>query len=114
MCPALEPPPPDDRIGHYRLVREIGRGGQGVVYLAEDTHLHRPVALKVLLALSGLSEDALARFRREAAAASRLDHPGICSVYEAALDGSMPYIAMRFVEGESLAAKIASARLGGP
>ena len=55
----------------------------------------------------------LARFRREAEAASRLDHPGICAVYEAGLDGNVPYIAMRFVEGESLAAKIASAKSQG-
>ena len=73
-----------DRIGHYRVLDEIGRGGQGIVYLAEDTRLHRKVALKVLKGMGSLSEDAVARFRREAEAASRLDHPGICAVYEAA------------------------------
>ena len=102
-----------DRIGHYRVLDEIGRGGQGIVYLAEDTRLHRKVALKVLKGMGSLSEDAVARFRREAEAASRLDHPGICAVYEAGLDGNVPYIAMRLVEGESLAAKIASAKSQG-
>src|SRR5262245_39557548 len=101
------------RIGHYRLLDEIGRGGQGIVYVAEDTSIHRRVALKVLKGMGSLSEDSLARFRREAEAASRLDHPGICAVYEAALDGNVPYIAMRLVEGESLAARLASARSQG-
>jgi serine/threonine protein kinase/formylglycine-generating enzyme required for sulfatase activity len=103
-----------DRIGHYRVLDEIGRGGQGIVYLAQDTRLHRKVALKILKGMGSLSADSLARFRREAEAASRLDHPGICAVYEAAaLDGKIPYIAMRLVEGESLAAKIASAKSQG-
>jgi serine/threonine protein kinase len=93
-----------DRIGHYRVLGEIGRGGQGIVYLAEDTRLHRKVALKVLKGMGSLSGDAVARFRREAEAASRLDHPGICAVYEASIDGEVPYIAMRLVEGDSLAA----------
>src|SRR4029079_16237119 len=90
------------------LLGEIGRGGQGIVYLAEDTRLHRKVALKVLKGMGSLSDDAVARFRREAEAASRLDHPGICAVYEAGLDGNVSYIAMRLVEGESRAARIAS------
>src|SRR4029079_18912821 len=95
------------------VLDEIGRGGQGIVYLAEDTRLHRKVALKVLKGMGSLSDDSLARFAREAEAASRLDHPGICSVYEAGLDGNVSYIAMRLVEGESLAAKIASAKSQG-
>jgi serine/threonine protein kinase/formylglycine-generating enzyme required for sulfatase activity len=102
-----------DCIGHYRVLDEIGRGGQGIVYLAEDTRLHRKVALKVLKGIGSLSEDAVARFRREAEAASRLDHPGICAVYEAGLDGNVSYIAMRLVAGESLAARIASAKSQG-
>jgi serine/threonine protein kinase len=108
-----EPPPLTDAssesIGPYRLLRELGRGGQGIVYLAEDTRLKRRVALKILRATGSVSNDALARFRREAEAASRLEHPGICAVHEAALDGNVPYIAMRFVEGESLAQKLTAA-----
>jgi len=97
-------------IGPYRLIRELGRGGQGEVFLAEDTRLRRRVALKTLRGLALDEPEALARFRREAEVASRLDHPGICTVYEAGLDQGLPWIAMRYVEGESLARKIADAR----
>ncbi|MCA9319887.1 MAG: serine/threonine protein kinase, partial [Planctomycetes bacterium] len=91
-------------IGPYRLEKELGRGGQGVVYLAEDTRLHRRVALKVLQGLGPDAKTHLQRFRREAEVASKLDHPGICGVYEAGMAGEIPFIAMRFVEGETLAA----------
>jgi serine/threonine protein kinase/formylglycine-generating enzyme required for sulfatase activity len=99
-----------ERIGRFRILQELGRGGQGAVYLAEDEKLHRQVALKVLSSGFELSSHLLERFRREAEAASRLDHPGICSVFETGeLDG-LHYIVMRYVEGESLAKKIAVAR----
>lgn len=94
------------RIGPYRLLDEIGRGGQGVVYLAEDTRLGRTVALKVLTRTGGTSTS-MGRFRREAALPGRLEHPGICVVYETGSDGERHYIAMRYVAGESLAAKLA-------
>jgi len=99
------------RIGPYRLIRELGRGGQGEVHLAEDTRLGRNVALKILSNLGPVSEALVNRFRREAEVASRLDHPGICTVYEAGKVGGVPYIAMRYVEGESLAAKLHATRL---
>jgi WD40 repeat protein/serine/threonine protein kinase len=92
-----------DRIGPYRLLRELGRGGQAVVHLAEDTRLSRNVALKVFAPGLLPSEQFLARFRREVELASRLDHPGVCTVYEAGTDGDTPYIAMRYVEGTTLA-----------
>jgi serine/threonine protein kinase/formylglycine-generating enzyme required for sulfatase activity len=99
------------RIGSYVLLREIGRGGQGVVYLAQDTRLGRLVALKVLSTLVGaISPGALQRFRREAEAASKLDHPGICAVYDAGEADGASYIAMRYVAGESLAKRIMRAR----
>ncbi|MHC4943322.1 MAG: tetratricopeptide repeat protein [Planctomycetota bacterium] len=99
-----------ERIGRFRILQELGRGGQGAVYLAEDEKLHRQVALKVLSSGFELSSHHLERFRREAEAASRLDHSGICSVFETGeLDG-LHYIVMRYVEGESLAKKIAAAR----
>jgi len=95
-----------DRIGPYTLLEELGRGGQGLVYLAEDTRLHRKVALKVLTAVAAASIDMRARLLREAEATSRLDHPGICTVYEVGETGGQLYIAMRHIEGDTLARKI--------
>jgi len=100
-----------DTVGPYRLLRELGRGGQAAVYLAEDTRLHRHVALKVLSGFGPLSETAMRRFRREAEVASRLDHPGICPLFEAGIDRGTPFIAMRHVEGVTLAERIAEARM---
>ena len=99
-------------IGPYRLLYELGRGGQGVVHLAHDPRLGRRVALKVLSGLAAISPDRRARFVREATVASRLDHPAICTVYETGIADGLPYIAMRFVEGETLAESIAKARDG--
>jgi WD40 repeat protein/serine/threonine protein kinase len=108
---APEPPIPEGRrVGPYRLIRELGRGSQGQVFLAEDTRLSRRVALKVLSTTFAPSSSVLHRFQREAAAASKLDHPGICSVYEAGTADGVPYIAMRHVEGETLARQITSSR----
>jgi serine/threonine protein kinase len=92
----------EGRIGPYRLLEELGRGGQGVVWLGEDTRLGRKVALKVLTGLGPGAEMHLARFRREAALASKLDHPGICGVHDTGIEGGVPYIAMRYVQGETL------------
>ncbi len=100
-------------FGSYRIQRELGRGGQGVVHLALDARLRRPVALKLLGGLGPGQELVLARFRREAEVASRLEHPGICSVFDAGVVGNTAYIAMQYVEGETLAARIAAARAGG-
>jgi serine/threonine protein kinase/formylglycine-generating enzyme required for sulfatase activity len=107
--PRLADPDLGRHLGPWRLLREIGRGGQGAVYLAEDARLRRKAAVKILTA-AGYSDSALDRFKREAAVASRLDHPGICAVYDVALEGGMPYIAMRYVEGETFAQRIASSR----
>jgi serine/threonine-protein kinase len=90
-------------IGPYTLLSELGRGGQGAVYLAEDTRLQRKVALKVLTGLVPLPERQVHRFLREAEVASKLDHPGICAVFDAGFENDVPYIAMRYVSGESLA-----------
>ena len=99
----------DTEIGAYRIQREIGRGGQGTVFLAEDTRLNRRVALKVLGG-TGIDAVTLRRFQREAEAASKLDHPGLCTVFEAGSADGVVFIAMRYVEGQTLAALIASAR----
>jgi len=96
-------------IGPYRIVEELGRGGQGLVYLAEDTRRRRRVALKVLTSWGAATEQVVERFRREAAIASRLEHPGICTVYETGTAQGVPYMAMRLVEGESLSRRIAAA-----
>lgn len=97
-------------IGRYRPIREVGRGGQSVVYLAEDSTLDRRVALKVLPPTLLPSERSRDRFRREAEIAARLDHPGVCVIHETGEHEGMPFIAMRHIDGESLAEHISTAR----
>ncbi len=94
--------------GRYEIVRELGRGGQGVVSLARDTLLDRPVALKTIEVFGRR----LDRLRREAGIASSLEHPDICALYEADFDHAPPYVAMRYVEGEPLSRVLARAREG--
>ncbi len=102
--------PAAETIGPYRVVRELGRGGMGVVYEARDSRLPRHVALKVLSPQFAMSPDLRLRFHREAQLAARLDHPHICTVYEAGEDNGAPFLAMRFVEGRPLADHVASTR----
>ena len=108
----LHRPSPEASIdfGRYRLIKELGRGGQARVYLAEDQDLGRKVALKILSLPFLATPSILARFRREAEFASRLDHPGIAAVYEAGEVDGVPFIAMRYVDGETLAHRIAVTR----
>ncbi len=101
---------PGRRFGPYVLERFIGRGGQGLVWLARDTRLDRPVALKLLTEFASFSPAALERFRREAQLASRLHDPGICTVYETGSEHGVHFIAMRYVEGKSLATLLDEAR----
>jgi TolB-like protein/predicted Ser/Thr protein kinase len=93
--------------GKYRIVAELGRGGMGVVYRAEDTRLKRPVALKFLSEDLSARPEARARFLREAQAAAALDNPHVCTVYEAGESEGRAYIAMAFIEGCSLKERIA-------
>ncbi len=98
-APASENAP---RIGRYRIVGELGRGGMGVVYRAVDDALGRPVAVKMLLAENDPTGTARARFRREAETIARLRHPGILGVHEWGEAGGRPYLAMDLVDGQTL------------
>jgi eukaryotic-like serine/threonine-protein kinase len=111
-CQGLGASAKDDLFGDYRIVREVGRGGMGIVYEAEQLSLDRRVALKILPTAAAMDPQQRARFQIEAQATALLQHPHIVPVYSIGTERGVPYYVMQFIEGQTLATVIRDLRLG--
>ena len=102
----------EQQLGHYKIVRKLGAGGMGEVYLADDTRLQRKVALKLLPAEMTRDETAKRRLMREARSAAALDHPNVCAVYDVGEHDGRLFVVMQYVDGETLGDRLARTTLG--
>ncbi|MFC1524943.1 serine/threonine protein kinase, partial [Planctomycetota bacterium] len=91
-----------DKLGKYEIIEEIGKGGMGIVYLAHDPKLDRRVAIKVMMIESGVNEEQVSRFKREAHALAQIKHPNIVEVYDIGTVGDQHYFTMDYIEGTTL------------
>ena len=99
------------RLGPYEVLSPLGAGGMGEVYKARDTRLDRTVAIKVLPSHLSQNEEVRQRFEREAKTISQLSHPHICALYDVGREGETEYLVMEYLEGETLAARLANGPL---
>src|SRR3954451_2833190 len=102
---------PGQELGHYKIIRQIGAGGMGVVYLAQDKDLERRVALKVLAAEFTKDADLTARFRREALSISALNHPNVLTIYEVGQHENVNFIVSEYIDGETLRGRLVNGAL---